>query len=72
MGPGGLSEVRGGQEPSDVQNIWYINLPGWVVLLLSQFLRTSLFFLKSSAELFDNICKYHVSLWCTLCSGFCF
>lgn len=37
IGPGGLSEVIGGQEPSGVQNTWSIYLPGCVVLLLSKF-----------------------------------
>jgi len=47
IGPHGLSEVTGGQEPSEVQNIWHLDRPGWVVILLSQFLETSsLFFLK--------------------------
>lgn len=73
IGHAGLSEAAGSQEPSNVQNIWYIHLPDWVVLLLSKCLRTSFFaLLESSAELFDNIRKYHVSLWCTLCSAFCF
>lgn len=43
-------------------DIWSVDLPGWVVLLLSEFLRISFSFLTSSADLFDNVRKYHVLL----------
>lgn len=45
-----------------VCDIWSVDLPGWVVLLLSEFLRISFSFLTSSADLFDNVRKYHVLL----------
>ena len=41
-------------------HIWSVDLPGWVVLLLSEFLRIYFSFLTSSADLFDNVRKYHV------------
>ena len=43
-------------------HIWSVDLPGWVVLLLSEFLRISFSFLTSSADLFDYVRKYHVLL----------
>lgn len=43
-------------------HIWSVDLPGWVVLLLSEFLRISFSFLTSSADLFDNVRKYPVLL----------
>lgn len=42
---------------------------GWFYCFLNFKKPLTFSFVKSSAELFDTICKYHVSLWCTLCSG---
>lgn len=72
LGPG-TSITAGGQQPRDGQNVLWVDLPtqgGSTVLRLCENL--SVCFSCKVVQLFDSVCKYHVLLWCMLCSAFCF
>lgn len=61
-----LHRPKSGQECSSVQISWWFTCQGGWFCFLGDW-EPSLPFLQTSTE-YLTICKYYVSLWCTLCS----
>lgn len=68
VGPSSLCRVAGGREPSDVLD-GPASPGGSTAFRVSTNLSLCLSY--KLLQLFDCMCKYHVSLWCMLYSGFC-